>query len=99
MLVEFASELIPVFKKSSFFLGRLLRGNQVYNFPIHLCEDVLPSPIFYGTVAPLVAWVLVRRLVVEPYIQQQKAKDIERHRAMHHAQSVTGFLGEKIHRS
>lgn len=80
-------------------MGRLLRGNQVYNFPIHLCEDVLPSPIFYGTVAPLVAWVLVRRLVVEPYIQQQKAKDIERHRAMHHAQSVTGFLGEKIHRS
>lgn len=68
---------------------KLLRGNQVYNFPIHLCEDVLPSPIFYGTVAPLVAWVLVRRLVVEPYIQQQKAKDIERHRAMHHAQMLT----------
>lgn len=46
----------------------------------------MPSPIFYGTVAPMVAWVIVRRLIVEPYIQQQKAKDIERHRAMHHAQ-------------
>nr|CAG4648550.1 EOG090X03AJ [Polyphemus pediculus] len=65
---------------------KLTRGNQVYNFPIHLCEEVLPSPIFYGTVTPMVAWVIVRRLIVEPYIQQQKTKDIERHRAMHHAQ-------------
>jgi len=67
---------------------KLTRGNQVYNFPIHLCEEVMPSPIFYGTVAPMVAWVIVRRLIVEPYIQQQKAKDIERHRAMHHAQML-----------
>ena len=70
----------------SYFYSRLTRGNQVYNFPIHLCDEVLPSPIFYGTVAPVVAWVIVRRLIVEPYVQQQKAQDIERHRAMHHAQ-------------
>lgn len=67
---------------------KLTRGNQVYNFPIHLCDEVLPSPIFYGTVAPVVAWVIVRRLIVEPYVQQQKAQDIERHRAMHHAQML-----------
>jgi len=66
----------------------LTRGNQVYNFPIHLCDEVLPSPIFYGTVPPVVAWVIVRRLIVEPYVQQQKAQDIERHRAMHHAQML-----------
>nr|CAG4647760.1 EOG090X03AJ [Moina brachiata]SVE92914.1 EOG090X03AJ [Moina brachiata] len=68
---------------------KLSRGNQAYNFPIHLCEEVLPSPIFYGTVAPLVALIIVRRLIVEPYMQQQKAKDIERHRAMHHSQMMT----------
>jgi len=69
-------------------MNRVSRGNQIYNFPIHLCEEVLPSPIFYGTVTPMVAWIIVRRLIVEPYVQQQKAKDIERHRAMHHSQSV-----------
>nr|CAG4650026.1 EOG090X03AJ [Sida crystallina] len=68
---------------------KLYRGNQIYHFPIHLCDEVFPSPIFYGTVTPIVVWVIVRRLVVEPYIQQQKAKDIERHRAMHHAQMLT----------
>ncbi|XP_046439736.1 dnaJ homolog subfamily C member 11-like [Daphnia pulex] len=67
---------------------KLLRGNQIYAFPIHLCHEVLPSPIFYGTVTPMIAWIIVRRLVVEPYMQQQKVKDIERHRAMHHAQML-----------
>nr|CAG4650833.1 EOG090X03AJ [Simocephalus serrulatus]SVE94140.1 EOG090X03AJ [Simocephalus serrulatus] len=67
---------------------KLSRGNQIYNFPIHLCDEVLPSPIFYGTVTPMVAWIIVRRLVVEPYIQKQKVKDIERHRAMHHSQML-----------
>ena len=65
---------------------RLLRGNQAYSFPIHLCDQVLPSPIFYGTVTPLVGMVIIRRLIVEPYMKQQKSKDIERHRAMHQAQ-------------
>jgi len=36
----------------------------------------------------MVAWVIVRRLIVEPYVQQQKAKDIERHRAMNQAQML-----------
>ena len=36
----------------------------------------------------MVAWIIVRRLVVEPYIRQQKVRDIERHRAMHHSQYV-----------
>lgn len=68
------------------YFYRLLRGNQTYSFPIHLCDEILPSPIFYGTVTPLVVFAIVRRLVVEPYMQQQKAKDLERHRAMHYAQ-------------
>nr|CAG4644654.1 EOG090X03AJ [Leptodora kindtii] len=67
---------------------KLLRGNQAYSFPIHLCDQVLPSPIFYGTVTPLVGMVIIRRLIVEPYMKQQKSKDIERHRAMHQAQML-----------
>nr|SVE70323.1 EOG090X03AJ [Daphnia similis]SVE70947.1 EOG090X03AJ [Daphnia similis]SVE72210.1 EOG090X03AJ [Daphnia similis] len=67
---------------------KLSRGNQIYNFPIHLCHEVLPSPIFYGTVTPMVAWIIIRRVVVEPYMQQQKVKDIERHRAVHHSQML-----------
>lgn len=40
----------------------------------------------------MVAWIIIRRVIVEPYMQQQKVNDIERHRAMHHSQLVSTVL-------
>nr|CAG4643816.1 EOG090X03AJ [Lepidurus arcticus] len=59
---------------------KLVRGNQTYVFPVHLCEEVLPGPIFYGTLVPVVAWVAIRTLIIQPYMQDQNRKKIDRQR-------------------
>ncbi|XP_022905973.1 dnaJ homolog subfamily C member 11 isoform X2 [Onthophagus taurus] len=59
---------------------RLTRANQVYSFPIHLCEEVLPAPIFYATVVPLVVYVIIKKGFVEPFLKEQHAKQVEKQR-------------------
>ncbi|CAG0891239.1 unnamed protein product [Cyprideis torosa] len=60
---------------------RLRRGNQSYVANITLCEELLPSPVAYGTVVPLVAWAVLKALVVDPYLREQKLKeDLENRR-------------------
>jgi DnaJ family protein C protein 11 len=58
----------------------LTRASQVYNFPIHLCEEIMPSPIFYATVIPLVVYVVVKKGFVEPFLKEEKAKKVEKHK-------------------
>ncbi|KAK9888854.1 hypothetical protein WA026_001075 [Henosepilachna vigintioctopunctata] len=57
---------------------KLTRASQVYNFPIHLCEEVIPAPIFYATVVPIVVYTVVKKGVVEPFLKEQKARKIEK---------------------
>ncbi|XP_050306839.1 dnaJ homolog subfamily C member 11 [Anthonomus grandis grandis] len=57
---------------------RLSRANQVYSFPIHLCEEIMPSPVFYATVVPLILYVVVKKGVVEPFLKEEKSKKLEK---------------------
>lgn len=57
---------------------RLSRRNQVYNFPILLSEEVMPSPLFYATVTPLFAWLLIKKLVIDPIKREQQLKTKEK---------------------
>ncbi|XP_065163838.1 dnaJ homolog subfamily C member 11 [Atheta coriaria] len=59
---------------------RLTRANQVYSFPIHLCEEVMPAPIFYATIVPLVVYVVVQKGFVEPFLKEQRARKVEKQR-------------------
>lgn len=59
---------------------RLTRANQVYNFPIHLCEEIIPSPIFYATAVPLVVYIIVKKGIVDPFLKEEKAKRVEKHK-------------------
>nr|CAD7431486.1 unnamed protein product [Timema monikensis] len=59
---------------------KLSRANQTYNFPIHLCEEVLPSPVFYATVTPVIVWAVLKRLVIDPMVREQKERDKEKQR-------------------
>lgn len=54
------------------FLFRLNRASQTYLFPVHLTDQLLPSAIFYATVGPLVFYLAVQRLVIQPYMRAQK---------------------------
>lgn len=62
------------------FIFRLTRANQVYSFPIHLCEEVMPAPIFYATIVPLVVYVVVQKGFVEPFLKEQRARKVEKQR-------------------
>ncbi|KAL3280890.1 hypothetical protein HHI36_004117 [Cryptolaemus montrouzieri] len=57
---------------------RLTRASQVYNFPIHLCEEIMPSPVFYATIVPIVVYTVVKKGLVEPFLKEQKARKVEK---------------------
>ncbi|XP_025829720.1 dnaJ homolog subfamily C member 11-like [Agrilus planipennis] len=56
---------------------QLTRANQVYSFPIHLCEEVMPAPVFYGTIVPLIVYAVIKKSLVEPFLKEQEAKRAE----------------------
>ncbi|XP_025829928.1 dnaJ homolog subfamily C member 11 [Agrilus planipennis] len=56
---------------------KLTRANQVYSFPIHLCEEVMPAPVFYGTIVPLIVYAVIKKSLVEPFLKEQEAKRAE----------------------
>lgn len=61
-----------------FLTFRLTRANQIYSFPIHLCEEILPAPIFYATVLPLAVYIVVKKGFVEPFLREQLLKKLEK---------------------
>ncbi|OXA50582.1 dnaJ homolog subfamily C member 11 [Folsomia candida] len=70
---------------------KILRSNQTYNFPIHLCDQILPAPIVYGTITPLILWVVVNKLFVEPYERERKSRE----KAKLKAQNRTRMMEKK----
>ncbi|XP_050501435.1 dnaJ homolog subfamily C member 11 isoform X1 [Diabrotica virgifera virgifera] len=57
---------------------RLTRASQTYSFPIHLCEEIMPAPVFYATIVPLVIYVVVKKGFVEPFLREEKNKKVEK---------------------
>jgi len=51
---------------------KLTRATQTYLFPFQLSDEVMLQPIFYGTVAPLIAWLTVKKLILEPMELKRK---------------------------
>ena len=58
---------------------RLNRATQTYLFPLHLSDEILFQPLFYGTVTPLLAWFAVKKFILDPWEakKKQKAKEAE----------------------
>lgn len=61
---------------------KLSRASQAYTFPIHLSEEVLPAPVFYATVAPLLTWTIVKRLVIDPVVKERQEREKEKQKEM-----------------
>ena len=59
---------------------RLSRGSQTYSFPIHLCDEVFPAPVFYATVAPLITWTIIKKFIIDPVVKEQKERHKEKQR-------------------
>ncbi|CAG5123998.1 unnamed protein product, partial [Candidula unifasciata] len=59
---------------------KLLRGQQTFFFPIYLSDNLNPSAMLYGALLPFAAYYIVRKLIVEPIILQQKLIDVEKNK-------------------
>jgi len=53
---------------------KFTRASHIYLFPIHLCEEVLPSPIFYATITPLIVFGVTKKLIIDP-INNERLKN------------------------
>ena len=57
---------------------KLTRASQTYLFPFQLSDEVMLQPVFYGTVAPLLAWLTVKKLLLEPLELKRKEEAKEK---------------------
>lgn len=57
---------------------KYVRSSQSFIFPIHLSEDVIPSAIFYATVTPIISWLLIKQLILDPMNAEKKRREIEK---------------------
>ncbi|XP_034934623.1 dnaJ homolog subfamily C member 11 [Chelonus insularis] len=67
---------------------KLIRASQSYLFPIHLCEEIVPAPVFYATVVPLITWTVVKKIVIEPMIKEQKEREKEKQKELNKARML-----------
>ncbi|XP_014474291.1 PREDICTED: dnaJ homolog subfamily C member 11 isoform X2 [Dinoponera quadriceps] len=62
---------------------KLSRASQSYTFPIHLCDEILPAPVFYATVVPIVTWTVIKKLIIDPVVKERKEREKEKQKEMY----------------
>ncbi|CAF0778283.1 unnamed protein product [Adineta steineri] len=84
------------------------RGSQAFTIPFQLSQEILPSSIFYATVVPVLAYLVLDRLIIQPftrleqnrtqkkYQDEAREKQSERRREAMNAQEVLRSLVEQI---
>lgn len=59
---------------------KLVRASQTYTFPLHLSDEILLQPLFYGTVTPLIVWYTLKKLIFDPLEAKKKAEERQKQR-------------------
>ncbi|XP_065349572.1 dnaJ homolog subfamily C member 11 [Cloeon dipterum] len=59
---------------------RVVRASYTFSFPIRLSEEVVPAAVFYGTVLPVLGWLVVKGLIIDPYLAREKRAEKEKQR-------------------
>lgn len=87
---------------------KVYRGSQTFLFPIHLSETISPSAIVYGTIIPIAAYCTIKKLIVDPFLKQQKDTELQKKREehaeklakrKHEAKATTDLMRETVERS
>lgn len=52
--------------------------SQTFVLPVHLCDEVMVSPVYYASVIPLISWLLVKSLILDPIAKDTLAKKRQR---------------------
>jgi DnaJ family protein C protein 11 len=50
-----------------------------------LSDEVIPSSVFYATVTPVIIWAVVKKLIVDPIVHEQKERDKVKQRELNKA--------------
>ncbi|XP_013146507.1 PREDICTED: dnaJ homolog subfamily C member 11 [Papilio polytes] len=53
-------------------------SSQTIVVPMHLCDEVMPSPVFYATVVPLVSWLVLKKMVLDPIVKERQERERQR---------------------
>lgn len=61
---------------------KLRRASQLYTFAIHLSDEVLPAPVFYATVVPVITWAFVKKFVIDPVVKKREEREKEKQKEM-----------------
>ncbi|CAF3901836.1 unnamed protein product [Rotaria magnacalcarata] len=87
---------------------KFTRGSQAFTFPLQISQDIVPSTIFYATVAPTLAYLVLDRLIIRPFARSEQEKEqkkredearekqAERRREAINAQEVLRSLVDQI---
>ncbi|CAF0936200.1 unnamed protein product [Rotaria sordida] len=58
---------------------KFIRGNQTFTIPLPLSQDVLPSAIFYATIVPTLAYLVLDRLIIQPFARSEQEREQKKH--------------------
>ncbi|XP_052746724.1 dnaJ homolog subfamily C member 11 [Bicyclus anynana] len=53
-------------------------SSQTIVVPIHLCEEVIPAPVFYATVVPAISWLVLKKLFLDPIARERRERERQR---------------------
>ncbi|VVC94340.1 unnamed protein product [Leptidea sinapis] len=53
-------------------------ASQTVVVPIHLCEEVIPAPVFYASIVPIVSWLVLKKLYLDPVARERRDRDRQR---------------------
>ncbi|CAG0884656.1 unnamed protein product [Darwinula stevensoni] len=64
---------------------KLTRSTQTYECNMALCEEVLPAPLLYGSLVPLIMYQVLKALIIDPYQREEKQRHVLKHKEAHAA--------------
>jgi DnaJ family protein C protein 11 len=53
---------------------RFNRGSQTFTIPLQLSQDILPSAIFYASIAPVLAYFVLDRMIIQPFTRSEEER-------------------------
>ena len=75
---------------------KLNRASQAYTFSIHLSDEILPAPVFYATVVPVMTWIIVKKIIIDPVVKEREEREKEKQKEMNKSRMVEKQKEAKI---
>lgn len=75
---------------------KLNRASQAYTFSIHLSDEILPAPVFYATVVPVMSWIIVKKIIIDPVVKEREEREKEKQKEMNKTRMVEKQKEAKI---